>query len=177
MIYGNRIRLRHIEREDLPLFVKWLNDPEVRQGLAMFLPLSMVEEEDWFEKLLKRPAEEHPLVIEAQNGEQWSVIGNLGLFGIDWKNRQAELGIFIGDKAYWNKGYGTEAVRLLLKHGFQTLNLHRIFLRVYTNNPRAIRSYEKAGFIHEGRLRQAEFREGEYLDVLLMGVLRPEWTE
>jgi len=66
MIYGERIRFRHIEREDLPRFVEWINDPEVRAGLALYLPLSMVEEEDWFEGVLKRPAEERPFGIEVR---------------------------------------------------------------------------------------------------------------
>jgi len=66
---------------------------------------------------------------------------------------------------------------LLLRHGFLTLNLNRVFLRVFETNPRAIRSYEKAGFIHEGRLRQAEFRDGQYVDILLMSVLRSEWED
>jgi len=177
MIYGQRIRLRHIEREDLPRFVAWLNDPEVRHGLAMYLPLSQVEEEQWFENVLKRERDEQPLVIEVEGQDGWTMIGNSGFFNIDWRNRSAELGIVIGDKAYWNKGYGTEVMRLLLHHGFTTLNLHRIFLRVFEGNPRAIRAYEKAGFVHEGRMRQAEFRDGKYLDVLLMSVLRPEWQE
>src|SRR3990172_7921081 len=177
MIYGQRIRLRHVEREDLPRFVAWLNDPEVRHGLAMSLPLSQVEEEQWFEKVLKREGDEQPLVIEAKDQDGWTMIGNSGFFNIDWRNRGAELGIVIGDKAYWNKGYGTEAMRLLLHHGFTTLNLHRICLRVYEENMRAIRAYEKAGFVHEGRMRQAEFRDDKYLDVLLMSVLRPEWQE
>jgi RimJ/RimL family protein N-acetyltransferase len=87
------------------------------------------------------------------------------------------LGIFIGDKRYWNKGYGTEVMRLLLRHGFSTLNLNRVFLRVFETNPRAIRSYEKAGFVFEGRMRQAEFIDGKYCDVILMSVLRSEWKE
>ena len=177
MIYGKRIRLRHVEREDLPRFVAWLNDPEVRHGLAMYLPLSQVEEEQWFENVLKRERDEQPLVIEVEGQDGCTMIGNSGFFNIDWRNRSAELGIVIGDKAYWNKGYGTEVMRLLLHHGFTTLNLHRIFLRVFEGNPRAIRAYEKAGFVHEGRMRQAEFRDDKYLDVLLMSVLRPEWQE
>jgi diamine N-acetyltransferase len=88
----------------------------------------------------------------------------------------AEFGIVIGDKSYWNQGYGTEAVRLLVRFGFHTLNLNRIFLRVYETNPRAIRAYEKAGFTSEGRERQAEFRNGKYIDVLRMSILRAEFT-
>jgi RimJ/RimL family protein N-acetyltransferase len=177
MIYGERIRLRHVERNDLPRFVEWLNDPEVRHGLAMHLPLSQVEEEGWFEKLLQRERDEQPLVIEVKDGDGWTMIGNSGFFNLEWRNRNAELGILIGDKTRWNQGYGTEVMRLLLRHGFTTLNLHRIYLRVFESNPRAIRAYEKAGFVHEGRQRQAEFRDGRYWDVLFMSVLRPEWNE
>lgn len=177
MIYGDRIRLRHVEREDLPQFVEWLNDPEVYQGLSMHTPLSMAEEENWFENILKGPIDERPLVIEAMEDDEWRVIGNSGFHNLDWRSRNAELGIFIGDKTYWDQGYGTEVVKLLLRHGFSTLNLHRIYLRVFEDNPRAIRSYEKADFVHEGRLRQGEFHDGQFHDVLFMSVLRPEWVE
>lgn len=177
MIIGDRVRLRHMEREDLPQFVEWLNDPEVYQGLSMFTPLSLAEEENWYEEMLKRPIEERPLCIEAGKGDGWQMIGNSSFFSIDWRNRSSELGIFIGDKTYWDQGYGTEVMKLLLKHGFATLNLHRIFLRVFEDNPRAIRAYEKAGFVHEGRFRQGEFHDGQFHDVLFMSVLRPEWVE
>ncbi|RPI31993.1 MAG: N-acetyltransferase [Chloroflexota bacterium] len=177
MIYGERIRFRAIEREDLPRFAAWLNDPEVRSGLSLFLPMSLAEEESWYEAMLKRPAAEHPLTIEVNQADIWTPIGNMGLFQIDERNRSAEVGIFIGEKSYWNKGYGSEAMRLMLRHGFNTLNLHRIYLRVYETNLRAIRSYEKAGFIHEGRMRKAEFQEGCYIDILLMSILQPEWKE
>lgn len=177
MIYGDRVRLRHVEQEDLPQFVIWLNDPEVRHGLALRFPLSMAEEKNWFEAMLKNPVEERPLVIEVKQGDGWQVIGNSGFHNLDWRNSNAELGIFIGDKAFWDKGYGTEVTGLLLRHGFSTLNLHRIYLRVFEDNPRAVRSYEKAGFVHEGRMRQAEFHDGRYHDVLFMSVLRPEWED
>jgi RimJ/RimL family protein N-acetyltransferase len=175
MIYGKRIRFRAPERSDLPQYVIWLNDPEVRRGLSLFLPLSQEDEEKWFENMLASPAVEHPFALEVQDGEAWVHIGNCGFHAVDWRCRSSEVGIFIGDKGYWNHGYGTEAMQLLLKHGFETLNLNRIFLRVFENNPRAVRSYEKAGFRHEGRFRQGEYQEGGYVDVLFMSVLRSEW--
>ena len=135
----------------------------------------MVEEERWFENMLERPADEHPMVIEVQDEGNWRAIGNCGLMLFDWRIRMAEAGIFIGEKRLWDQGYGSEAMVLLVRHGFETLNLNRISLRVYETNLRAIRSYEKVGFIHEGRLRQAEYQEGRYLDVLLMSVLRSDW--
>jgi RimJ/RimL family protein N-acetyltransferase len=177
MIYGQRVRLRPPERGDIPHFAAWLNDPEVRSGLALYLPLSLVEEELWFENMIKSPAPEHPLVIEIKDNGDWTTVGNCGFHQIDWRNRSAEVGIFIGEKAYWNMGYGTEVMCLLLAHGFNTLNLHRIGLRVFENNRGAIRSYEKAGFQNEGRLRQAEFQEGKYWDVRLMSVLRSDWEK
>jgi len=177
LIYGKRVRLRHTEKEDLALFVEWLNDPEVRRGLMLYLPLSIAEEQQWFENMLTSPQDERPLVIEAQTDNGWTMIGNSSFHNIDWRNRNAELGIFIGDKSFWDQGYGTEVMRLLLKHGFTTLNLHLIYLRVYENNQRAIRVYEKAGFVEEGRLRQRIFIDGQYMDVIFMSVLCTEWQE
>jgi RimJ/RimL family protein N-acetyltransferase len=127
--------------------------------------------------MLKSPIEERPLVIEVKQDEEWQMIGNSGFHKLDWRSRNAELGIFIGDKSFWDQGYGTEVMGVLLKHGFSTMNLYRISLRVFEDNPRAIRSYEKAGFVHEGRMRQAEFHDGAYHDVLFMSVLRPEWED
>jgi RimJ/RimL family protein N-acetyltransferase len=175
LIIGKRIRLRGVERKDLPLFVEWLNDPEVIKGLSINLPLSSKDEEGWFEKLSELPPEEKPLAIEIKEGNTWRLIGNSSLFNISLINRCAEVGIFIGDKKEWGKGYGTETMLLLLKHGFGTLNLHRIFLRVYENNPQAIRTYEKVGFKHEGRLREDRYYQGNYYDTLIMSMLRNEW--
>lgn len=177
MLYGERIRLRGVEKEDIDLFVRWLNDPEVTAGISLYRPLSSLEEERWFNQMLERPVDERPLTIEIQQeGGSWLPIGNLGLFDISWRQRSAELGIMIGEKAYWDKGYGSEALGLLLRHAFDTLNLNRVYLRVFANNPRAIRAYEKLGFVLEGRMREAEYRQGEYLDVLFMSVLKSEWN-
>jgi len=180
MIIGKQIRYRGIEKEDLPKFVTWLNDPEVRQGLSLIMPLSLAEEENWFEELSKKPPFEKPMAIEIQPNPQvdeWIFVGNCGLFNIDWQNRFAEIGIHIGEKGYWNQGFGTKAVRLILKHGFDNLNLHRLWLRVFETNLRAIRSYEKAGFTPEGKFRQAQYLDGKYVDVMIMSMLKPEWQD
>lgn len=175
MIYGKRIRLRAIERNDLPRFVEWLNDPEVMQGIAIYRPLSEIDEEKWFEGVLSGDPDTRPFVIEVHKpDDEWTAIGNCGFHVIDWRSRSAELGIFIGDKSYWNQGYGIEATRVLTDYGFNTLNMHRIYLRVFAFNQRAIHIYEKIGFVHEGRLRQAHYHAGEYTDVLWMGIFRSE---
>jgi diamine N-acetyltransferase len=175
MIISKRVRLRAVEREDLPRFQHWLNDEEVTAGLMVSLPLSLVEEDTWFDKMIKGPAEEHSLVIEVRQGEAWVPVGSCGFSAVDGRIRSAEVGIFIGEKTFWNQGYGTQVMRMLVRHGFETLNLNRIFLHVHDTNTRAIRSYERAGFLHEGRMRQAMYKHGRYIDVLLMSVLRQDW--
>jgi RimJ/RimL family protein N-acetyltransferase len=175
VIYGERVRLRAVEREDVPKFHEWVNDPEVTLGLSLFLPMSLRDEETWFENLAKREPEEKPLAIEMRDGEGWRLIGNGGLFSVDHVAGSGEVGIMIGDKSAWNRGFGTEALNLLLRHGFETLNLNRVFLRVYADNLRAVRSYEKAGFVHEGTMREAVFKRGKYGDLHFMSVLRREW--
>jgi RimJ/RimL family protein N-acetyltransferase len=176
MIDGNGIRLRRDERADIPKFVEWLNDPEVRKYLLMHMPISTANEEQWFENMLKLPGEEQPFAIEIQKDDAWQLIGNCSFMQIDHAALSAEVGLFIGDKSCWNKGYGTEVMRLMLRIGFGTLNLNRIFLRVDEDNKGGIRAYEKVGFIHEGRSRQAAYRDGKYHDMLVMSVLRSEWN-
>ena len=171
MIQGQKTKLRAIEREDLPIFVRWFNDPEVRQYLAMYMPMSMAEEEKWFERQLE-DQDGRVFAIETEDGAH---IGNIGLHSIDWKNRCAELGIAIGEKEYWGKGYGSDAIRTLLGFAFGEMNLHRVCLTAYAHNERAVRCYEKCGFRREGRLREARFSDGQYHDDLIMGILRKEF--
>jgi RimJ/RimL family protein N-acetyltransferase len=172
MIVGEKTRLRAIERSDIPMFVRWFNDPELLRYLAMYLPMSQAAEEQWFEAQLQDDSS-HVFVIETLDDAV--PIGNLDLHGIDWLNRCAGCGISICEKSYWNQGYGTDALRTLVRFAFQELNLNRVSLQVFDFNARAIRSYEKIGFRHEGRLRQARFVEGRYVDELIMGLLREEW--
>jgi diamine N-acetyltransferase len=171
MLIGEKVRLRAIERTDIPMFVRWFNDPELLRYLAMYVPMSQAAEEQWFDRVLNDESQ-HVFVIETADG---APIGNLGLFGIDWKNRSAGCGIGLGEREYWNQGYGSDALRTLLRFAFAEMNLNRVFLHVYDFNQRAIRCYEKLGFQHEGRLRQASYMSGRYVDELVMGILRSEW--
>jgi RimJ/RimL family protein N-acetyltransferase len=179
MLKGDRVRLRRIEPADLPRFVAWLNDPEVRQHLALVYPMSQRQEEAWFEEQQKAEPAAQPFAIEARQerggGEpEWVLVGATGFHVVDWRNRWAELGIFLGDKSRWGDGLGTEATRVLVRWAFEILNLNRVFLRVGADNARAIRCYEKVGFKSEGRLRQDRFQNGRYVDTVMMGLLREE---
>ena len=175
MIVSDRIRLRAVTEDDLPRFVAWLNDPEVTQGLSRVAPLSLEEEQRWFQEAQQKDAFERPMAIDGRLEDGWAHIGSCSFFNHDPISHNAELGIVIGDKRFWDQGFGTETLRLLLSHGFETLNFHRIYLQVMAFNHRAQSAYEKAGFVLEGRLRQDIYRRGRYWDTLVMSVLRSEW--
>lgn len=175
VIRDGNLRLRAIERADVQLFYEWVNDPDVTRGLVLYLPMSLAEEERWFERIQERDPRERPFAIDLREAEDWRLIGNCGVFDLEWIYRSAELGIMIGDKSVWDQGLGTRVMVMLLRHCFQTLNLNRVCLKVYGSNRRARRSYVKAGFVEEGCMRQAVFKDGRYEDVFLMSVLRSEW--
>ena len=173
MIRGTKTCLRALEQDDLPHFVRWINDPETRRFMAIRFPLSMTEEENWWESFISRQGD-YIFAIEANDGRY---IGNIGLHDIERENRRAMLGIIIGDKAYWGQGYGTDAIRAMVDWAFGYLNLNRISLTVYAYNERAIGCYLKCGFRHEGAMRQARYVDGQYYDELMMGILRDEFLE
>ena len=176
MIVGEHVRLRAIEREDISRFVRWINDPEVIRYTTTNTPFSVAMEEKWFERQLDRSINlGQILAIETQVGEEWIHIGSTDLFNIEPIDHAAEFGIMIGDKDFWNKGLGREATRLMLKHGFEDLNLNRIYLQVFAENLRGIKAYLAAGFVKEGILRQAMYKNGKYNDIVLMSVLHIDW--
>ena len=177
MLISKRIRLRALEREDLPNCVRWLNDREVTENLLQRSPLSKAMEEKWFDSQLEiPPSNGQVLAIDLLVGDQWMHIGNAGLHQIDPVVREAEFGIFIGEKRYWGQGIGKEALLLILKHGFEDLNLNRIYLYVFETNSRGIACYKSAGFVQEGLLRQADYKNGRYINTLVMSILRSEWS-
>lgn len=102
-------------------------------------------------------------------------IGVIELSGLDWTAGDAFLGIGLGERQYWGQGYGSDALEILLRYAFRELGLRRVSLTVFEYNPRAIHTYEKAGFQNEGRLRQWLNRDGRRWDLLVMGILRQEW--
>ena len=175
IIRGEHVYLRAAERDDIGLFVRWFNDAEVLRNLAMRAPMSEAAEAQWFERMLaaQGTTDYHFVICLLDDSRP---IGTIGLHGVDFQNGNAEFGIAIGEKSEWNKGHGTDALRAICDFGFGELRLERIGLYVYAGNDRARRSYEKAGFKHEGTLRRAHFGRGEHIDVHVMSLLREEWA-
>jgi len=177
MLRGKLVVLRPIQRSDIKYFLKWFNDPEVTQYLSMYLPMTEMAEEKYIEDLANRASTNVSFVIEAIDGEKTVPIGTVGLHQINIKDHHGTFGISIGEKDYWSKGYGTETARLVIKYGFEELNLHRIGSGAISFNERSLRLHLKVGFKEEGRQREAMYRKGLYYDHVMFGILRTEWDK
>jgi len=177
MFVGEKVILRSMELTDLDDLMKHWNNLKMREFLATPMPFTREEEEQWVRNTWaqRQAGKEYQFAIE--NKETKEYLGSVGLMSVDNINRSAEAGIAIHQEKNWGKGYGTDAMRLILKVGFDYLNLHRIVLRVYEFNERGIKSYKKVGYTEVGRHRQAHYTNGKYCDVIYMDILRDEWEE
>lgn len=162
---GSKIHLRPLAFEDLPAMVRWNNDPEVEYYVDSDLPKTLPACQAWFSANV--PSRDYR--VYAIEDTQGNILGDLELDHISWRNGEAELRIRIGDKANWNRGYGTDAIRTLLDMAFDEIGLRRIYLKVYRFNRRAIRCYEKNGFRKIGLLRR---RGDGWKDIILMSIDR-----
>lgn len=162
-----KIRLRPFTRDDLPRLQVWKEDEELAAYLGLKLPGEEVDYYQRCEKLLGQRTSR----IFAIEDERGQFIGEVELNQITWRRKQAELHICIGERRYWGKGYGTEAVRAILNLAFEDMGLESVYLRVYRHNRRAIRCYEKCGFKKEAVLRNRFHSQGSRAyDVLLMSI-------
>jgi [ribosomal protein S5]-alanine N-acetyltransferase len=176
-LVGERCYLRPPTREDvLGNWPHWFSDPEVtRHMLRGVFPQSVEAQLAFYEHVSAEQANDLVLAIVARDTDEH--VGTTGLHRIDWVNRSAEFGIVIGERAYWRQGIGSEATKLIVGHGFDRLNLNRIWLGVFADHEPAVRLYERVGFQVEGRLRGAILREGRQHDQLIMGILAEEFRE
>lgn len=173
MIEGEKINLVAVSMDYLPVYQKWINDPEVSDKLGvLWFPFNMEKEREWVERNAAPDDWRKTFTILTKNGKP---IGNISLMDIDFTHRAATLGIMIGEKDYWDRGYGSDAINTLLDFSFNMLGLHRIELRTLVLNKRAIECYKKCGFKIEGKKRKHWFYEGKYYDDLLMSILREDW--
>ena len=176
---GKLVRLSAFDPEEMSrVFPRWnLNSEYFRLLNSSARPMQSVKAAaKWMEKEAEEisPANYY---FSIRTLEDDKLIGEIGLDVVNWPGRDAFVGLGIGETEYWSKGYGTDVMNVLLRFAFTEINLRRVSLGVFEYNPRAICSYEKAGFRHEGRLRRLLNREGRRWDNLFMGILREEWLE
>lgn len=171
ILEGETVRLRPVEERDLPHFVRWLADPELTRWLAAIgEPPTLEDEYDWWHDRRSDP-DSILWAIETSDGH---LVGTTEL-RLTLRAERAELGIAIHDKTQWGKGLGTEAARLVVDYAFEELDLNRVELTTDEENARAIRCYEKVGFVREGLLRRHRPLDGDFSNTVVMGVLRAEW--
>lgn len=170
MIKGSRITLRAWEPGDIDAFARWFDDPEITIYLSNAYPaVSREHEQRFFDRAHSEP---YTYSIVTNEGV---LIGNCNLHNLDLAKRSAEVGIVIGDKDYWGRGYGREAIGLLLEIAFDGIGLHRVGLQHVDMNERGHRCYLACGFVEEGRLRSEDYIQGRYHDTILMSILENEY--
>jgi RimJ/RimL family protein N-acetyltransferase len=165
-IPGKKINLRVLEEKDLERSLMWLKDPSINMYLSSnFRDYDKEKELKWFEFIQNS---NNDVVFAIEEKDSGLHIGNCSLDKIDWERKSCEMGIVIGDKSNWNKGFGSEAVKTVTDFAFQKLYLQSVRLNVYKYNRRAIRVYKKCGFKLKGIERRNHFYNGKYWDTLIM---------
>lgn len=174
VLKGQKTILRPLRLKDAPRFVKWTNDREVmRLARGTVKKNTLKEEKKWIRGVAKYKEAKH-FAIDTLDDIH---IGSIGFKLLDLINKNGEIGIIIGDKRFWNKGYGTDAMRALMEYGFRKLKLHRLDLAVFAYNKRAIAVYKKLGFRREGESREQVLWGGKFYNSVLMGILDREWRK
>ena len=169
---GEKVIIRSMQKSDLPMVVQWKNDSEI--GLMVrgtILQTNINTETRRFEKS-QRDFDSIRLTIDQRDGKP---IGFIVISELDKLNQKANLGMLIGEKSLWDKGYGTDSLVTLINYLFNDMELNRIGLEVFDYNIRAQKLYEKLGFVKEGIQRQGLFRDGKYSNVIFMGLLKDEY--
>lgn len=176
MYYGDKVKLRAYKKEDIKLAYEYLNDSELKRLLESEIPYPIIleQEEKWFQDLVNSKDIYNFAIEDLETGKY---IGGCGINNINWLSRRATIGIFIGDKNYWGKGYGTDAIKVLNKFIFEQMNINKIKLNVFSFNERAKKCYERCGFKVEGVLKQELFRNGKYYDEYVMAMFLEDWRK
>ncbi len=170
---SKKVTMRALSCEDAGSLSRWFRDPEVVKYSLTSLAYPQSDEDIgcWLKAINQQKNNIQFGVCCADSG---LLIGYAGICGISQINRSGEFFILIGDRQYWGKGIATQVTKLIVEYGFATLGLYRIGLTAFVENKAAIRAYEKAGFKHEGVMRGAGFRQGKFIDKVLMAVINSD---
>lgn len=173
---GKRIYLREVRPSDVnEHYYRWMNDPEVTLFLeSRFAPNSMEKIQEFVAGKL---GDQDNVFLAIVLKEEDRHIGNIKLGPIQWIHRLAEIGLLIGEKDCWGKGFATEAIQLVSDYAFNVLNLHKVTAGCYGPNEGSARAFQKAGFVVEGIRKKQFYSNGSYVDDILLGLIRPEWKQ
>lgn len=170
MIAGEQIILRALEQADLERCYRWMNDPAIVWTLKSRYPIPFHGEAQWLERAVAPSQTERHFAIERKTDRVH--IGNASIHDIDWVSRAASFGLFLGEPASWNRGFGSDAVRTLVTFAFREMNLNKLRINVFDYNEKAKHVLLSHGFVQEGKLAQEFFRDGAYHDIVILSVFR-----
>ena len=170
MIAGEHVILRALEREDVERCYRWMNDPNIVRTLKSRYPIAFINEVEWLESAVHpNPAERH-FAIERRDDR--THIGNASIHDIDWVSRVGWFGLFIGEPTAWNRGFGSDAIKALVRFAFDEMNLGKLRIHVFDYNDKAKHVLEQHGFVQEGKLERDFYREGRYHDIVILSAFR-----
>lgn len=172
MLYGDKVFLRLFEKKDLNKRVEWINDEENNKLLGFDFPVSLSKTEKWFQNTLNDSSKVNFAIIDKNTKK---LIGMSGLLNINLKDKNAEFYITIGDKSYRGKQIADQVIELTNEYAFIELGLEKIYLHTYSHNKKAIKLYERNGFIKEGIFRKHKWKRGSLRDIVYYSILKSEW--
>ncbi len=170
MIAGEHVILRAFEQADAERCYRWMNDPNIVRTLKARYPIAFQNEVEWLDRAMHPSAGERHFAIERK--EDRMHIGNASLHDIDWVSHTAWFGLFIGEPAAWNRGFGSDAIKTLVRFAFDEMNMHKLRINVFDYNERAQHILQASGFVVEGKLERDFYREGTYHDLVILSVFR-----
>ncbi|HYI11040.1 MAG TPA: GNAT family protein [Thermoanaerobaculia bacterium] len=170
MIAGEHVILRAFEREDAERCYRWMNDPNIVRALKSRYPIAFQNELEWLERAMHPSVNERHFAIERKDDR--THIGNASLHDIDWVSRTSAFGLFIGEPTAWNRGFGSDAIRTLVRFAFDEMNLQKLRINIFDYNDRAKHVLDAQGFVQEGRLRREFYRDGAFHDIVIHSIFR-----
>jgi len=170
MIAGEHTILRAFEREDVERCYRWMNDPNIVRTLKSRYPIAFTNEAEWLDRAMQPTLNERHFAIERKDDR--SHIGNASIHDIDWVSRTAWFGLFIGEPTAWNRGFGSDAIRTLVRFAFDEMNLVKLRINVFDYNEKAKHVLISHGFVEEGKLARDFYREGTYHDIVILSAFR-----
>lgn len=176
-LVGSKTVLRPLHPADVPLFTPWINDPITRQYLMKRFPMSELDEKEWLEKASILPAYPSNIHLVIEIKECGTAIGTMGLFNINWIDRNAVTGTTIGEVKHRGKGYATDAKMTLLQYAFETLGLHKIISLAFASNEKSIEYSKRCGYVVEAVLKEEIFYQGKWEDKVSLACFYDSWKE
>ena len=174
MIAGEHVILRAFERDDAERCYRWMNDPNIVRTLKSRYPIAFQNEIEWLDRAMHGSSSDAERHFAIERKDDRTHIGNASIHDIEWVSRIASFGLFVGEPSAWNRGFGSDAIRTLVRFAFDEMNLQKLRIDVFDYNDRAKHILESHGFVQEGRLRREFFRDGMYHDLVILSTFRDD---